>query len=49
MCGISGEVRFDGVPADTAAVGRMTAALRSRAPTARVAGTTDGWRSDTAD
>jgi asparagine synthase (glutamine-hydrolysing) len=32
MCGISGEFRFDGIPADTAAVARMTMALESRGP-----------------
>jgi asparagine synthase (glutamine-hydrolysing) len=32
MCGISGEVRFDGSRADREAVGRMTTALRSRGP-----------------
>jgi len=42
MCGISGEVRFDGVPADTAAVSRMTAGLRSRGPDGS-GGWDDGW------
>src|SRR5436309_3415819 len=32
MCGLSGELRFDGGPADTAAVGRMTAAMEPRGP-----------------
>ena len=32
MCGLSGELRFDGVPADTAAVGRMAAAMETRGP-----------------
>jgi asparagine synthase (glutamine-hydrolysing) len=32
MCGISGELRFDGRPADIVAVGRMTDALASRGP-----------------
>ncbi|MEV4386433.1 N-acetylglutaminylglutamine amidotransferase, partial [Micromonospora sp. NPDC049580] len=32
MCGISGEVRFDGRPPDAAAVTRMTEAMRSRGP-----------------
>jgi len=42
MCGISGEVRFDGVPADTAAVSRITAGLRSRGP-GRLGRLDDGW------
>jgi asparagine synthase (glutamine-hydrolysing) len=42
MCGISGEVRYDGAPADIRAVGRMTAALRTRGPDG--AGEwNDGW------
>jgi asparagine synthase (glutamine-hydrolysing) len=32
MCGICGEIRFDGQPADVAAVTRATAALASRGP-----------------
>ncbi|HEX8628224.1 MAG TPA: N-acetylglutaminylglutamine amidotransferase [Catenuloplanes sp.] len=32
MCGISGEVRFDGRPADPAVVAAMTSALRLRGP-----------------
>jgi asparagine synthase (glutamine-hydrolysing) len=32
MCGIGGEVRFDGRSADVAAVARMTAAMKSRGP-----------------
>jgi len=32
MCGISGEIRFDGQPAATDAVVRMTAAMASRGP-----------------
>jgi asparagine synthase (glutamine-hydrolysing) len=32
MCGISGEIRFDGQPADVAAVARMTHAQSSRGP-----------------
>ncbi|MFG2164476.1 N-acetylglutaminylglutamine amidotransferase [Micromonospora chersina] len=32
MCGISGEARFDGSRPDTAAVERMTGAMRSRGP-----------------
>ncbi len=32
MCGIGGEVRFDGRSADVAAVARMTAAMTSRGP-----------------
>ncbi|WP_250008257.1 N-acetylglutaminylglutamine amidotransferase [Actinoplanes sp. M2I2] len=32
MCGISGEARLGGEPADTEAVGRMTEALRTRGP-----------------
>ncbi len=32
MCGISGELRFDGVPADTAAVARMADAQHARGP-----------------
>jgi len=35
MCGIAGEVRFDGTPADVGAVTTMTAALHRRGP--------DGW------
>ena len=35
MCGLSGEINFDGRPADAGAVQRMTDAL-SREPTARV-------------
>jgi asparagine synthase (glutamine-hydrolysing) len=35
MCGIAGEIRFDGCPADVAAVSTMTAALHRRGP--------DGW------
>jgi asparagine synthase (glutamine-hydrolysing) len=32
MCGIAGEIRFDGAPADVAAVGRITAAMQRRGP-----------------
>jgi asparagine synthase (glutamine-hydrolysing) len=32
MCGIGGEIRFDGRSADVAAVTRMTAAMKSRGP-----------------
>ncbi|WP_026240318.1 N-acetylglutaminylglutamine amidotransferase [Parafrankia discariae] len=32
MCGLSGELRFDGREADVAAVGRMTAAMEARGP-----------------
>ncbi|MBX6388261.1 MAG: N-acetylglutaminylglutamine amidotransferase [Frankia sp.] len=32
MCGLSGELRFDGRPADVAAVGRMTASMTRRGP-----------------
>lgn len=32
MCGIAGELRYDGGPADVAAVARMTAAMRRRGP-----------------
>ena len=32
MCGICGELRFDGKPADLAAIARMTERLRSRGP-----------------
>jgi asparagine synthase (glutamine-hydrolysing) len=32
MCGICGELRFDGAPADLAALQRMTARLRARGP-----------------
>ena len=32
MCGVCGEIRFDGKPADTGAVSRMTASMASRAP-----------------
>src|SRR3954471_3416455 len=32
MCGIAGEVRFDGAAADVVAVARMTDALTPRAP-----------------
>jgi asparagine synthase (glutamine-hydrolysing) len=32
MCGICGELRFDGAPADLAAVQRMTARLQARGP-----------------
>ncbi|WP_214413406.1 N-acetylglutaminylglutamine amidotransferase [Sphaerisporangium fuscum] len=32
MCGLSGEIRFDGRPADIAAVERMTAAMADRGP-----------------
>ncbi len=35
MCGIAGEIRFDGAPADVEAVTTMTAALHRRGP--------DGW------
>jgi len=34
MCGIAGEMRFDGRPADTVAVGRMNEALAPRGPDA---------------
>jgi len=34
MCGISGEIQFQALAADTAAVGRMTAALAPRGPDA---------------
>jgi asparagine synthase (glutamine-hydrolysing) len=42
MCGICGEVRFDGVPADAGAVAGMTAALRSRGPDGH-GRWSDGW------
>lgn len=32
MCGLSGEIRFDGKPADVTAVGRMTDRLAARGP-----------------
>ncbi|HUK72175.1 MAG TPA: N-acetylglutaminylglutamine amidotransferase [Streptosporangiaceae bacterium] len=32
MCGLSGELRFDGEPADVAAVARMTATMEPRGP-----------------
>ena len=32
MCGISGEIRFDGEYASTDAVGRMTASMADRGP-----------------
>ena len=32
MCGLSGEVRFDGSPADVAAVDRMSCVLAPRGP-----------------
>ncbi|MFI7056932.1 N-acetylglutaminylglutamine amidotransferase [Streptosporangium canum] len=32
MCGLSGEIRFDGRPADVGAVGRMTDAMHDRGP-----------------
>ena len=32
MCGICGELRFDGQAADLAAIGRMTERLRPRGP-----------------
>ena len=32
MCGIAGEIRFDGGAADVAAVARMNTALRARGP-----------------
>src|ERR1700745_2057158 len=32
MCGICGEIRFDGQSADVAAVSRMTGAMMSRGP-----------------
>jgi len=32
MCGICGELRFDGTPADVAAVSRMTSAMEPRGP-----------------
>jgi asparagine synthase (glutamine-hydrolysing) len=32
MCGIAGELRFDGAPADVAAVDRMSARMRPRGP-----------------
>jgi asparagine synthase (glutamine-hydrolysing) len=35
MCGIAGEIRFDGTPADVAAVSTMAASLHRRGP--------DGW------
>jgi len=34
MCGIAGEIRFDGVAADRSAVARMTEVMRSRGPDA---------------
>ena len=34
MCGISGEIRFDGEYASTDAVGRMTASMADRGPDA---------------
>src|SRR4051812_48377768 len=34
MCGICGELRFDGATADRAAVSRMTGAMRRRGPDA---------------
>jgi asparagine synthase (glutamine-hydrolysing) len=42
VCGLSGDVRFDGFPADRAAVARMTARLRSRGPDGEGAWD-DGW------
>src|SRR4051812_3308062 len=32
MCGIAGELRFDGAPADAATLGRMSAAMARRGP-----------------
>src|SRR5690606_39324001 len=32
MCGLSGEIRFDGTEADLGAVGRMADAMRDRGP-----------------
>src|SRR5690349_3310434 len=32
MCGLAGEVRFDGRPADVAALGRMAEAMHRRGP-----------------
>src|SRR3954462_2843251 len=32
VCGIAGELRFDGMPADAAALGRMAAAMAPRGP-----------------
>lgn len=32
MCGLAGEIRFDGAPADVGAVRRMTACMRHRGP-----------------
>ena len=34
MCGIAGELRFDGAPADAAVLGRMSAAMARRGPDA---------------
>ncbi|MDT5274175.1 MAG: hypothetical protein QOG95_1107, partial [Mycobacterium sp.] len=34
MCGICGEIRFDGEAADVGAVARMTGAMTSRGPDA---------------
>src|SRR3954453_16691122 len=32
MCGIAGELRFDGAPADAATLGRISAAMARRGP-----------------
>jgi len=46
MCGICGEIRWDGHTADVGAVTRMTGAMTSRGPDADAWWLTDRWRWD---
>ena len=48
MCGICGEVTFDGTGADVAAVARMTDVMTPRGPTAAASGPRARSRSATA-
>jgi len=45
MCGIAGELRYDGNAADGEAVRRMLPCLETRGPEARVSGRAGRWRS----
>ena len=49
MCGLAGEVRFDGEVADLSAVERMTDCLSPRGPDGRGSGPGARWRWATGD
>ena len=44
MCGLAGELRFDGAAADVAAVERMTGCLAPRGPDGSGSGPAARWR-----